>query len=340
MADPRHTMKTSADHRTAPTDTLRQQAWVWLRLLKSGDVKQWDAQRFQHWLDASPAHKAAFADARQRWEAFQPAAAELLRSSPKAARFHAQAAQRTRSQAGRRAFLGAAAAGAAAVAAVALVHPPGGLWPPLDGWGADYRTATGEQRSVTLAGRVNVMLNTQTRIRREATREGVPSIALLAGEAAIDLPAGGQRFGVIAAGGQSVADGGRFEVRHLDGKVCVTCLEGKVRVAHPAGVRELQASQQTVYDGRSIAGIASIDPLNVSAWRSGELVFRQTKLSLVLAEINRYRPGRVVLVNDAVRDMPVSGSFYIASLDRALAQLQHSFDLEARALPGGLLILS
>jgi transmembrane sensor len=47
-----------------------------------------------------------------------------------------------------------------------------------------------------------------------------------------------------------------------------------------------------------------------------------------------------MLMNAAARNRPVTGSFYIASLDLALAQLQHAFDLEARSLPGGVIVLS
>jgi len=333
-------MKTLADEFTIPADKLQQQAWVWLRLLKSGDVKEWEAQRFQHWLNASPAHKEAFSAARQRWDTLGAAAGELSRVLPKVSENQQHAHRRPASAWGRRAFLGTAVAGVATVAGVAVVRSSGGLLPSLDEWGADYRTATGEQRAVTLAGQVRVVLNTQTRIRRETTRTGVAGISLLSGEAAIDLPAGGQRFGVMAAGGQSLADTGRFEVSHLNGKVCVTCLAGAVRVEHPSGVRELEARQQTVYDSHTIAGIVNIDPVRISSWRNGELVFDQTRLIVVLQEIDRYRPGRIVLMNDSVRDLPVSGSFYIASLDRALSQLQHTFDLKARSLPGGLLVLS
>ena len=117
-------------------------------------------------------------------------------------------------------------------------------------------------------------------------------------------------------------------------------MAGTVRVDHPTGSHVLRGGQQTVYDRQQLAGVALVDAANVSAWRNGELVFRQTRLAVVLDEINRYRPGRVVLMNDRVRNMPVSGSFYIASLDSAIAQLQYSFDLHARTLPGGLLILT
>ncbi|MCY1243608.1 fec operon regulator FecR [compost metagenome] len=137
-----------------------------------------------------------------------------------------------------------------------------------------------------------------------------------------------------------MAESGQFEVRHLEGKVCVTCVEGTVRVEHPAGVRQLQARQQTIYHATSVSGISRVEPQAVPAWRLGVLVFNQTRLTDAIEEINRYRPGRVMLVNDTVRNKPVSGRFAIASLDLALWQLQEAFDLHARSLPGGLLVLS
>lgn len=331
-------MNTSVDDHEYPRGEPQRQAWVWLRLLHSGDVTTWDAEGFQRWLHANPAHRAAFSEAKRRWAIFKPVAGEVLRARAETAEFHERSLH-GQSFMGRRAFLGAAVS-AAAVAGVAVAFPPADLWPSPAEWGADYRTSTGEQRVVALNDVTQVTLNTQTSIRRQTTGDETVGIDLLAGEAAIDLSAGGKRFAVSAGVGRSLAEAGRFEVRHLEGKVCVTCIDGAVRVDHPSGSRSLQAGQQTVYDKRLLAGIVGIDTAKASAWRSGELVFNQTKLIDVLAEINRYRPGRVLLMNDAVRNQPVSGSFYIASLDQALSQLQHTFDLNSRSLPGGLLVLS
>jgi transmembrane sensor len=331
-------MKTTSDYDRSHSDAdLEQQAWVWLRRLNSGDVKPWDAEAFKRWLRTSPAHKDAFSAARREWDLIKPAAGGVLRSNARAAALHEQALRGPKL--GRRAFLGAAA-GAAALAGVAVAYPPAGLWPSPAEWGADYRTATGEQRTLALAEQVTVTLNTQTSIRRRNAGGQTTGIDLLTGEAAIDLAAVGKPFAVSAGAGRSLAESGRFEVRHLDGKVCVSCIEGSVRVEHPAGFRTLQARQQTVYDNTSVSSIAGIEPAEVSAWRKGELVFRQTALAQVLDEINRYRPGRVVLINTAARSKPVSGSFDIALLNAALVQLQRTFDLNARALPGGVVILS
>ncbi|WP_426070748.1 FecR family protein [Janthinobacterium sp. DSP2-3-3] len=323
-------------HATSPSD-LDAQAWNWLRLLTSGDAREVDAQQFRRWVKSSPSHQAAYNDVKRRWDAIEAPARELLRVKPEAATLGACRPRLV--PGGRRAFLGAAIS-AAAVAGVAVVHPPLGLWPGPDEWNADDRTATGERRTLALSGGVDVMLNTRTSIRRQTDGGKLVGLDLLIGEASIDVRDGGQAFAVVAGVGRSLLESGRVEVRHLNGKVCVTCIEGTVRVQHPAGARQLYARQQMMYGASSVGDIASIDPKAVSAWRQGMLVFNQVPLADVLDEINRYRSGRVVLMNDAVRNKPVSGRFSTASLDLALWQLQESFQLHARSLPAGLLFLS
>ncbi|MDF3837591.1 FecR domain-containing protein [Cupriavidus basilensis] len=330
-------MKTRANDCTVSTDELHRQARVWLRLLASADVTAADAEAFRRWLNTSAAHKVAFNDVKHRWAVMKPATGEYLRTRPKAAADHERALRGP--YYGRRVFLGAAVS-AAAVAGIAVMHPSGGRWLSPGEWGADDRTAVGEQRTLALAQRAKVMLNTQTSIRRQTASAQTSGIDLITGEVAIDLQAGGEDFGVVAGVGRCVAEAGSFEVRHLHGKVRATCIEGAMRVEHPAGVRALRARQQTVYDAASVSGIANVEPADVSAWRRGELVFNQVRLVDVLAEIDRYRAGRVVLMNDAARDNRVTGRFLLASLDAALSQLENTFDLNARLLPGGLLVLS
>lgn len=318
----------------AHAQALRE-AQAWLRRLSSGAATQHDVEGFRRWRDGNPLHQPALAQARRLWQALDPAIGGMPAEVQRAPILSA------RPVAARRAFLGAAV-GAAGAAGVAVVSPPLGLWPSLGEWNADYRTATGEQLEVGLTERVQVTLNTQTRIRRRTVDGRTTGVDLLEGEAAFDLSSasGARPFGVVAGAGRSLAESGRFEVRYLDAKVCVTCIEGAVRVEHPAGARELRARQQTVYDGTSVSSVALVGAANLSAWRKGELVFTQARLSDVLDEINRYRRGRVVLMNTAARSRLVTGSFYIASLDLALVQLQHAFDLDARSLPGGLTVLS
>jgi transmembrane sensor len=228
----------------------------------------------------------------------------------------------------------------AAVAGVAVVYPPLGLWPSASEWDADYRTAAGEQRTLALAPQVDLTLNTRTSVRRRIADGQTVGVELIAGEAAVDLKGAGRPFTVVAGAGRNLAEAGQFEVRYLANKVCVTCIEGALRVEHPAGTRALQAGQQAIYDARNVSDVAEINSAEVSAWRKGVLVFRQARLADVVDEINRYRSGRVVLMRADIRNKEVTGHFEIASLDRALTQLQYMFDLHAKSLVGGVLLLS
>ena len=336
----------SDDHSDLPDepkvpDLLEQEARVWLRRLTSGDVTEWDAQAFKRWQQRSPAHLEAFRNARRQWEAMGPAIGKLLHDNRDVATLHARSMHAKEAvQTGRRLFLRVAGGALAATAGVAIVHPPLQLWPSLSELQADARTEKGEQRSLALNDRINLALNTQTSVRKEMRNGQASGIHLISGEAAIELRGDGAAFDVVAGTGRSLARDAQFEVRNLKGNVCVTCIRGVVRVEHPRGTVDLMPRQQASYDAESLGPVKAVEVASMSAWRKGELVFRQTPLEQVIDEINRYRPGRVVLAADAVRESAVSGRFSIAALDGALLQLQHSFDLNARRLPGGVLVLS
>jgi len=327
-------MNTSKQMRNPEDQSMQRQAWVWLRLLHSGKARQYDLDGFQRWLRASISHQQAFQAARKEWETLGQAAAL------QAAQARLEVSPSRNVNGGRRLWLAWIASGAtAAVAGAAIVHPPLGLWPAAETWGGDA-TTVGEQRALDLGDGIQVTLNTQTSIRRQSVDGRVSGIELVKGEAAVDLAGIAGSFTVLAGKARSTSSTGSFEVRNLGDKVCVTCLAGEVVISHPAGQRRLSGRQQAIYDARRISGIGGVQTEQVAAWRRGELRFDQTPLRQVIEEINRYRPGDVVLLNDKVREAPVSGSFYIASLDQALAQLQRTFNLKAKVLPAGIYLLS
>ncbi|MDR0634296.1 MAG: DUF4880 domain-containing protein [Azoarcus sp.] len=82
---------TSGEGSTETTDDLEAQAWDWLRLLHSGDAREADAERFRHWVRSSPAHRAAYATVKRRWDKVALSARELLRRNADAASFHSAA---------------------------------------------------------------------------------------------------------------------------------------------------------------------------------------------------------------------------------------------------------
>jgi transmembrane sensor len=93
------------------------------------------------------------------------------------------------------------------------------------------------------------------------------------------------------------------------------------------------------YDGGGVGEVTTIDPAVAGAWHEGLILCRNTPLSEFLAELNRYRSGRIVLVNSDIGRLSVSGRFSTADPDQALVQIQKAFGVRVRNLPGGLALV-
>src|SRR5215470_11287247 len=237
-------MKTPTDQEGIALDHLEREARAWLRRLTSGSATQSDAQAFRRWRAVSPLHEAAFADAQRWWKSLDPALAKVVSRNDRLAQ-RAHTTDR-RPVWGRRAFLGGAA-GFAAAAAGAAIFAPYDLRLRLDDWQADYRTAAGEQRQVAFNDHVSVEMNTLTSIARRNVDGRTVGMELISGEAAIDMSGSARRFIVTAGVGRSIANGGRFEVRYTGDSVCVSCVDGMLRVEHPSGARVLTGREQVTY---------------------------------------------------------------------------------------------
>ena len=151
---------------------------------------------------------------------------------------------------GRRAFLGSAVAASAAYLAL---RPPLGLWPGIGELAADYRTARGEQRRLTLGDALDVQMNTLTRINVTVGADGAKLIELADGEA--EVRAGAEPALVVAGAGRILARDASFNLRYVDGEARLCCLSGMVRLTHAQGVFDLGAQRSCATTaGRTAAG--------------------------------------------------------------------------------------
>jgi transmembrane sensor len=325
------------DH-TVELDPLRREAVDWIHRLAAGTVSVADGEAFRRWLQQSPAHAAAYAEASRLWKQFGPAARNLRRRgeiSPGLGHLQPQLRAPTR-----RLILGGGLAAAAAAFGYAVVKPPLDLWPSLAELTADYRTATGEQRQIALPGEVAVHLNTQTSIALRAIDGSAERVELIAGEASFATSMSRRPLAVLAAAGRTLASDARFDVRRVGAAVCVTCSGGNVQIEYRTDVTAIGPGQQVRYDENGLGNVATIDPELVTAWQQGVLIFRLTPLADVVEEINRYRQGKVILLNTALGRKPVSGRFRIDHMDEILLRLDQAFGAKSRSLPGGIVLLS
>lgn len=329
----------------ADTDALHRQAHSWWVRLHSGHATRADAEAFRQWASHSAAHAQAWREVMRVWSALDPLLGEeSVRQAARPRSFSSflsassQGVSDALRSPGRRAFMGGAFA-ASVAAGVLAVDPPLGLWPSVGDLVADYRTATGEQRQVALGGDVNVRMNTQTLINRIGSEASPRGLALVAGEAEIAM-AEASDFFVEAGGGRLQAKAARFNIRHTGPQVCVTCLDGRVLVSVAGQQRSLEAGRQVIYDNGGMRDVVRADVASVSTWRTGTLSFDGAPLSDVIEEINRYRPGKVILRNESLGRTLVRMKLSLRSIDNALAMIRELYGAKVRSLPGGIVLLS
>lgn len=324
----------TARHGDEGTTHLKRDARRLITQLVSGDATRADFDAASRWRRQSPAHEAAFAEATRLWRDFGAAGRDLL-AQEGAPRWSPPMSM------SRRAMLGGSGALVAASAAYAVIKPPLGLWPSFDELRADFRTATGEQRRLTLADDVSVRMNTQTAIAIPTPDKVRDQVTLIAGEASFVMPSQSTRpLAVLADVGVTLANRARFDVRNIDRTVCVTCFEGDVSVEQGMQSVSLGVNQQLRYDKDGIGQAVEINPADAAAWRDGVLIFRDIPLADVIAELNRYRPGKIVLVKAGLAQKSVSGRFRIERIDDIVSWLAQVYGATPRSLPGGVTLLS
>lgn len=316
-------------------DPLTREAIDWVVRLRSGEATTDDSAALQRWRRQSPAHEEAFHRAVKLWRDFRTVAErsrdeDLIVSNALLAWLHRPVA--------RRAMVGGAIA--ATAAGYMVVRPPFGLWPSLQEMRADYRTAKGEQRQIALGNDISVTLGTLTSVAIRSTAQQ-PRIELIAGEAAISAAASAaEPLVVIAGDGQIRASQANFNARCIEQNVSVTCLSGAIEVEHGAQSARLTQNQEISYTSVGLGPPTTVDVAQVISWQAGLLVFHDQSLADVVDEINRYRPGRIVITSPALARKVVNATFHTDQLDNFFAQAQELFGAKVTRLPAGLALLS
>jgi transmembrane sensor len=304
------------------SDRLSREGVAWVDRLKSGRMTLAEGEELQRWYRQSPEHRAAFAEAVALLQIVKEAGGGLADLGT-AARLRASLPARRSGPVTRRALLGGAIAASAGAAAYLTVRPPLGLWPSLQDLAADlesdYKTGTGEQRRLSL-GAVAIQMNTQTGLAQLAAKSAT-GIRLIHGEVALDTQ--GVPIVVEAGAARITSAHASLDVRIEGGEVCVTCVSGEVRIDHPRGSLVATSAEQVTYSDRDGAKVAATDLAAVTAWQQGMLIFHDEPVSRVIAEVNRYRKGRIVVLNETLARRSIYITLHLDEIDAVIDQLQH-----------------
>ncbi|UFH50187.1 FecR family protein [Pseudomonas sp. KNUC1026] len=313
------------------------QARHWLAAL-AGRPDAATQAAFERWHAAHPANALAWDEAMSLWQATDAPARRL--AADDASALHALL-ERMDAPAPPRAFRRITWA-SAAVVVLALGALIGG-WRP-DRWvedlAADHVCPAGPVCNVTLADGSELTLDAGSAI----------AVDLSSSERHVELRRGAVFFKVAHTGAPFVVQSGasqvrvlgtEFAVRQTSGGGRVTVLAGRVSVRAAPGEPEqvLQGNQQVSWAGGHAGEVAKVDSAAQLAWREGWLTWYQAPLSEVVAELEPYYPGRIVVLGDALGQRTLSGSFPTKDPQAVLGALQKILGFEQHHLPGPVILL-
>lgn len=205
---------------------------------------------------------------------------------------------------------------------------------------ADHRTSLAVE-SVRLPDGSRAVLDAGSAVSI-AFSDGERRVELLRGDAWFEVEHGDRRpFRVAALGGITEDVGTAFEVRRAADAVSVAVSQGAVAV-HAPEVGEgvlLRASQRAHY-GRNgpVTRLDAIDPVNIAAWRQGEILIDKANVADAVSQIKRYRSAPVFVLGTPDASVRISGVFRVDRPDEAIEAVARMARLTVYRL-GGIMIL-
>lgn len=308
---------------------LRKEAVAWVIRLHSDSVPPEDRRAFEAWRGQSSVHALMFQKVFSVWDSRELREAAFAAAEPEAFVL----ADRTVSHR-RWPILAAVCALLFLIITISFDL--------VTRWQADYRTSAGEQRTVELPDRSIATLNTQSAIA--LTFDGtVRRIRLLKGEAFFEVKKDLDRPFIVESGEAAIrATGTSFIVRTESERDQVTVIEGTVEV----GTKRESSSTATVSSGSQIrmergrlGNSYTVNMPAASAWLRGRLVVNGTPFEQVLEELQRYHPGRIVLWNQHVKKIEVTGTYNVNDPVGALALLVKTIPVSKIGVADRLVIL-
>lgn len=251
-------------------DTIREEAMAWA--VRTGDPAFDDWDGFTQWLEADPAHAAAYdAISVAIEDGAEAEAARVLADNDDD--------ETDEPRISRRWFGGALAASLAALAAFSF-------W-PAGGGPVTYTTAPGETRLIALENGDSIELaGGSTLVLGE---EGARFARLDEGQALFTLDhEAGDPFTVAIGEDRLVDIGTVFDVRAGNGTLSVSVSEGAI-VFNPGSqsVRVDPGQVLTSTVGSSAFTMRDVPSAQVGEWREGRLTFREASLEEVATDLTR-----------------------------------------------------
>lgn len=301
-------------------NTVAEMAAYWQSRSASGQMTVEEEERFQTWLAEDPAHRRVYDEIAGLW--LHPDLTEALKTIPLSSKRSGKVRNRRSWGLFKPVMWLSPAAAALIIAAV--------IWQPVLYWQADYLTGVGEQRTITLSDGSEVTLNTDSAI--ELAYQGHERrVRLLKGEAYFAVNKNPARPFIVDSG-EIVTRvlGTRFFVRNGEMKDTVTVVEGRVEVGGLTHQQKAVLTRGERVSGTKtgVTGVVQA-PEQSGAWLDQHLVFQNTPLPDVIAELDRYLPGSVFLADrSALNAVKVNARLNIKNPRTALDALEQTLPIK------------
>jgi transmembrane sensor len=322
--------------------------------LEVGTTDRLTRLRWRAWLAESAEHRRAVEDCREAWIASAAAKVEMPGNTElsldrydgevpvTAARAYRLAPQwpddmPRHFEISRSAWMGMAAS--LLLAAVVAFHyrpvPQPAPAPVV------YETGRGEQQQLTLPDGSVVMLGPEVRL--EVQFEPAQRVFRLTRGEAIFTAAHepGRPFLVYAGSGWIEDIGTAFDVRSDPDRVTVTVIQGQVAVGAPGGGPQgnlVLSRDQQVSFGTTAEAVRTVDAVQATAWRDGQIAYIDQPLEKVVSDLRRYSMKDIVLQDPSVAALHYTGTVSISELDHWAAGLTRVYPLQIEVAGDRLLI--
>jgi len=210
---------------------------------------------------------------------------------------------------------------------------------------ADYSTRTAQMREVALDDGSIVNLAPGSAIAIDF-REEKRTLSLLRGEAFFRVAHDSARpFSVRAADLSVIVTGTSFDVSMTDQAFAVSVASGSVRVARgdqsAESIADLTPGQRLVIDRRSDRTVrSSVPQAEVAAWRSGQLILRDTPMAEAVDAIARFHFGAIVMTDGELEARRVTGVFNLDDPVGALRLLTEAYGGTVREMTPLLILIT
>ncbi|QFY62529.1 DUF4880 domain-containing protein (plasmid) [Rhizobium grahamii] len=317
-------------------DPIVDEALNWLvRMEAGGTVEASERAEFEVWLNADAAHRTAWNEVRDVWSSPEvvTASRQLDAATPVTSVMSIRRARPGRLK------TWALPLAASLALIVGASHFAMQLFPRIS---SDYSTAAGERREVTLPDGSLMVLNTGTAVDLDFS-SGRRGVRIIQGEAWFDVVHDAAHpFHVVGDYGEVQVKGTAFSVE-VEGDSDTAALQrGSVDVVHRSvegQTARLVPGEMVIASKQSLSPVSEFDVDDRFAWLQGRIVIESQPFDAAIAKLERYFGGRVLVLNNRLRNIVVSGDYRTDRAETAIDGLTAAAGGTVTRLPGGILVI-